>query len=137
MYGPASAPGMRTRHVSIFKYLFRKKGVPHNPADIWQPGLRWANVDEHVETCVCVSVCLYIHASNQILSASRPRVARGTRARLSILYINPCTPNRKATDRLCFEENPEVFLKQRRSSVYMTMTLELLHNNVPYLGAMQ
>jgi hypothetical protein len=39
MYGPASAPGMRTRHVSIFKYLFRKKGVPHNPADIWQPGL--------------------------------------------------------------------------------------------------
>lgn len=38
MYGPASAPGMRTRNVSIFKYLFRKKGKPHNPADIWQPG---------------------------------------------------------------------------------------------------
>lgn len=38
MYGPASAPGMRTRHVSIFKYLFRKKGIPNNPADIWQPG---------------------------------------------------------------------------------------------------
>ena len=39
-YGPASAPGMRTRRVSIFKYLFRKKGAPHNPADIWQPGCR-------------------------------------------------------------------------------------------------
>jgi hypothetical protein len=30
---------MRTRRVSILKYLFRNKGGPPNPADIWQPGV--------------------------------------------------------------------------------------------------
>lgn len=54
MYGPASAPGMRTRNVSIFKYLFRKKGKPHNPADIWQPGPRHC-LASSLRSCLAVA----------------------------------------------------------------------------------
>ena len=40
MYGPASAPGMRTRPVNIFRYLFRKKkgAYQQTRVDLWQPG---------------------------------------------------------------------------------------------------
>lgn len=44
MYGPSSAPGMRTSNVSVFSYFVKRK--KYEPHKVWVPG------EEKEEECV-------------------------------------------------------------------------------------